>query len=204
MDISVLDTHSARKDISVSDTVFSQDYNSALVHQVVVSYLANARSGTRAQKSRADVRGGGSKPWRQKGTGRARAGSSRSPLWRKGGVTFAAKPQNHAVKVNRKMYCGAVRSILSELLRQGRLVVVEDMLLDSYKTKGLAKKLDSMELDDVLIVTHQFDENLWLASRNLHWVGVCESVRVDPVSLIAFEKTVFTEIALRQMEERLS
>lgn len=204
MEISVFDTQGAKKDISVSDKVFSQDYNSALVHQVIVSYLANARSGTRSQKSRADVSGGGSKPWRQKGTGRARAGSSRSPLWRKGGVTFAARPQSHGKKVNRKMYCGAVRSILSELLRQGRLLVVESIVLDSYKTKGLTNKLNGMGLDDVLIVTHKFDENLWLASRNLHWVDVCESIMVDPVSLVAFEKTVITEAALREVEERLS
>ncbi len=204
MEISVFDQQSSKKDISVSDSVFSVDFNNALIHQVIVSYMACARAGTRSQKSRAEVSGGGSKPWRQKGTGRARAGSIRSPLWRKGGVTFAAKPQSHRKKVNRKMYCGAIRSILSELFRQGRLLVMEDIALDSHKTKELVDKLGSMGLDDVLIVTHKFDKDLWLASRNLHWVDVCESSMVDPVRLVAFEKTILTETALREIEARLS
>jgi large subunit ribosomal protein L4 len=162
--------------LSVSDAAFAREYNEALVHQVVTAYLAGARQGTRAQKTRSEVSGGGKKPWRQKGTGRARAGTIRSPIWRSGGVTFAAKPQDHSQKVNRKMYRAAVRSILSELARQDRLVVVESFDVEVPKTKLLVKQLGDFGLDNVLIVSTEVGENLYLASRTLHGV-MCEMLR---------------------------
>jgi large subunit ribosomal protein L4 len=173
------------------------------VHQVVVAYLAGGRSGTRAQKTRSEVSGGGAKPWRQKGTGRARSGSSRSPIWRGGGITFAARPQDHSQKVNKKMYRGAMRSILSELARQERLVLVEDFAVDTPKTKILVEKLKGMGLNDVLIVTETTGENLYLASRNLEKVNACSVNRADPVSLIAHEKVLMTVGAVRRFEEML-
>lgn len=190
--------------IDVADAIFAADYNEPLIHQVVTAYMAGARQGTRAQKTRAEVRGGGQKPWKQKGTGRARAGTSTSPIWRTGGVTFAAKPQNWQQKVNRKMYRAAMRSILSELLRLNRLEVVESFNVDEPKTKVLIKKLDEMKLDDVLIVDQYPDENLYLSSRNLYRVGVCTADEVNPVSLIGFGKVVMTASALKSIEERLS
>ncbi|MGB0213797.1 50S ribosomal protein L4, partial [Algiphilus sp.] len=162
----------ADKAVEVSETTFGREFNEALVHQVVVAYLAGARQGTRAQKTRAEVRGGGRKPWRQKGTGRARAGSIRSPIWRGGGTTFAARPQDHSQKVNRKMYRGAMRSILSELVRQDRLVVVEQFAAETPKTKALVGQLAALSVSNVLIVTEGMDENLYLASRNLKDVDV--------------------------------
>ncbi len=188
----------------VSDAVFAADYNEALIHQVVTAYMAGARSGTKAQKTRSDVRGGGAKPWRQKGTGRARAGTSRSPIWRSGGVTFAARPRDYGQKVNRKMYKGAMRSILSELVRQERLVAVSEFALTAPKTKELVGKLKDLELKGVLVVTDQPDENLYLAARNLHDVDVCDAVEIDPVSLIGYEKILVTSAALKQLEERLA
>jgi large subunit ribosomal protein L4 len=173
------------------------------VHQAVTSYLAGARQGTRAQKTRAEVSGGGKKPWRQKGTGRARAGTIRSPIWRTGGVTFAAKPQDHSQKLNRKMYRAALRSILSELARQDRLVVVESFDVDQPKTKVLIQKLGEFGVQDVLIVTEEVTENLYLSSRNLHKVDVRDAVGVDPVSLIHFEKVLVTVPALKKIEEML-
>jgi large subunit ribosomal protein L4 len=190
--------------ISVSDVVFGADYKESLIHQVVTAYQAAARSGTRAQKTRSEVRGGGAKPWRQKGTGRARAGTIRSPIWRSGGQTFAAKPQNYEQKVNRKMYRGAIRSILSELLRKERLTVVDSFAIEQPKTKELQGRLDSLNVKDVLIVVDSADENIFLASRNLYHVGVCDVLDVDPVSLIGFERVVITTDALKRLEERLS
>jgi len=193
----------ASKDIEVSEAAFGVSYNEPLVHQVVNAYMAGARSGTRAQKSRAQVSGGGAKPWRQKGTGRARAGSSRGPIWRSGGVTFAAKPKDYSQKVNRKMYRGAMRSIFSELVRQERLVVLDEFGVDAPKTKQLTAKLSQLGLGDVLIVTAEFDENLALAARNLHWITYIDASQINPVSLIAFDKVLITVSALKGIEERL-
>lgn len=204
MELSVLKPGNDTSDtLSVSDAAFAREYNEALVHQVVTAYLAGARQGTRAQKTRSEVRGGGKKPWRQKGTGRARAGTIRSPIWRSGGVTFAAKPQDHSQKVNRKMYRAAVRSILSELARQERLVVVESFDVEMPKTKLLVKQLGDFGLDNVLIVSTEVGENLYLASRNLHGVDVRDVESVDPVSLIAYEKVVVTVDAIKKLEEML-
>lgn len=189
--------------VEVSDAAFGKEFNQDLVHQAVTAYLAGARQGTRAQKTRSEVSGGGKKPWRQKGTGRARAGTIRSPIWRTGGVTFAAKPQDHSQKLNRKMYRAALRSILSELARQERLVVVESFDLDAPKTKSLVKKLGEYGVQDVLIVTEEVTENLYLSSRNLHKVDVRDAVGVDPVSLIRFEKVLVTVPALKKIEEML-
>ena len=190
--------------LQVSETTFGREFNEALIHQVVVAYANGARQGTRAQKSRSEVSGGGKKPWRQKGTGRARAGSIRSPLWRTGGVTFAAKPQDHSQKVNKKMYRAALQSILSELVRQDRLIVVEQFAIDAPKTKDLVAKLKGMELNDVLIVTPEVDENLFLAARNLYKVDVRDVSGLDPVSLIAFDKVLMTAGAVKQIEEMLA
>ncbi len=190
--------------LQVSDAVFGADFKEALVHQVVTAYMAGARAGTKAQKNRSAVRGGGRKPYRQKGTGRARAGTIRSPIWRGGGVTFAAQPRNYAQKVNKKMYRGALRSILSELVRQDRLVVVDEFGVEAPKTKELVGKLKALGLDDVLIVTEQADENLFLAARNLYHVDVRDSDEVDPVSLIGYEKVLMTKDALKKIEERLA
>lgn len=189
--------------VSVSDAAFAREYNEDLVHQVVTAYMAGARQGTRAQKNRAEVSGGGRKPWRQKGTGRARAGTIRSPIWRSGGVTFAAQPQDHSQKVNRKMYRAAMRSILSELARQDRLVVVESLDLEAPKTKLLAKHLGEFGVENVLIVASEVNENLYLASRNLRQVDVRDVAGVDPVSLIAREKVMITVDAVKQIEEML-
>jgi large subunit ribosomal protein L4 len=187
----------------VSDRVFGAEYKPALIHQVVTAYLASGRAGTKAQKNRSAVSGGGAKPYRQKGTGRARAGTSRSPLWRGGGKVFAAQPRDYSQKVNRKMYRGAVRSILSELARQGRVAVVPELSLDSPKTARLVAKLRELGLSDVLILVEGLDENLFLAARNLPGVDVMTAGEVDPVSLIAFESLLATEGAIRKLEERL-
>ena len=189
--------------LEVSEATFGLEFNEALVHQVVVAYAAGARAGTRAQKTRSEVSGGGAKPWRQKGTGRARAGTTRGPIWRSGGVTFAAKPQDHSQKVNRKMYRGAIKSILSELVRQERLVVVENFTVETPKTKELVAKLNGLELKDVLIVTPELDENLFLSARNLYKVDVRDVDGIDPVSLVGFEKVLMTASAVKQLEEML-
>jgi len=189
--------------VSVSDVAFAREFNEALVHQVVTAFMAGARQGTRAQKNRSDVRGGGKKPWRQKGTGRARAGTIRSPIWRGGGLTFAARPQDHSQKVNRKMYRAAMRSIMSELARQDRLVVVESLDLSEPKTKLLVKQLEGYGLDNVLIVAAEINENLYLAARNLHKVDVRDVEAVDPVSLIAYDKVMVTVDAVKKFEEML-
>ena len=190
--------------ISVNESAFGREFNEALVHQVVVAYLAGARTGTKAQKTRAQVSGGGAKPFRQKGTGRARAGSIRSPLWRGGGVVFAATPRDHSQKVNKKMYGGALRSILSELARLERLLVVPSFDVGSPKTKELVRKLGELELDDVLIVTNEVSENLYLASRNLPKVDVRDVHGIDPVSLLRHTHVLMTVDAVRAVEEWLA
>ena len=202
MELKLLDAPS-EKAVDVSDEAFAREYNEPLVHQVVTAYLATGRRGTKAQKDRAQVRGGGAKPWRQKGTGRARAGTIRSPIWRSGGRTFAARPRSYKQKVNRKMYRGAMASLLSELIRQERLLLVESFSLDAPKTKALVTKLREMDIPDALIVLEGFDENVYLASRNLPNVGMLEVSAVDPVSLLRYEKTVMTVAALRRLEEKL-
>ncbi len=190
--------------VEISDAAFAREFNEALVHQVVVAHMAGARQGTRAHKNRSAVRGGGRKPWRQKGTGRARAGTIRSPIWRSGGVTFAARPQDHSVKVNRKMYRGALRCIVSELIRQERLVAVDTFNVDAPKTKSLLTQLKSLELSSVLIITEEVDENLYLASRNVKGIDVRDVQAVDPVSLISHDKVLFTVGALKKLEEALA
>lgn len=200
MELVIKDTNGA---LQVSETTFGREYNEALVHQVVVAYANAGRQGTRAQKNRSDVSGGGKKPWRQKGTGRARAGSIRSPLWRSGGVTFAARPQDHSQKVNRKMYRAALKSIFSELVRQDRLIVVNDFSVEQPKTKALVAKLKEMDLKDVLIVKKDVDENLYLASHNLYKVDVRDVAGIDPVSLIRFDKVLITADAVKEVEESL-
>ena len=204
MELSVLKPGNAEAGkVSVSDVTFAREYNEDLVHQVVTAYMAGARQGTRAQKNRAAVSGGGKKPWRQKGTGRARAGTIRSPIWRAGGVTFAAQPQDHSQKVNRKMYRAALRSIMSELARQERLVVVESLDVEEPKTKLLAKQLGEYGVDNVLIVSAEVGENLYLAARNLHKVDVRDVDGIDPVSLIGHEKVMVTVDAVKKFEEML-
>jgi large subunit ribosomal protein L4 len=193
----------SKKTLELADSAFTRDFNEALVHQVVTAYLAAGRSGTRAQKTRSDVRGGGAKPWRQKGTGRARAGTSRSPLWRSGGVTFAARPQSYKQKVNKKMYRIAISSILSELVRQERLIVVEALKLDTHKTKDFKQRLDALGLQDVLVVTDAEDKNLSLASRNLHLVDVCTSAQINPVDLMRNQKVLMTADAVKAVEGML-
>jgi large subunit ribosomal protein L4 len=190
--------------VDVADVAFGAEYNKPLVHQVVTAYLAGARAGTKAQKNRSAVRGGGAKPWNQKGTGRARAGTIRSPIWVGGGRTFAAQPRNHEQKVNKKMYRAALRSMLSELVRQDRLVVVESLELEAPKTKLLATRLKELDLTSVLILNEAFDEKVFLAARNLPKVGICDAASMDPVVLIRFEKVLVTLPALKLIEERLS
>ncbi|RDH85585.1 MAG: 50S ribosomal protein L4 [endosymbiont of Escarpia spicata] len=204
MDLNVTSAGGDAQTIQVSDDVFGAAYNEGLVHQVVTAHMAAARAGTKAQKNRAAVRGGGAKPWRQKGTGRARSGTIRSPIWRSGGVTFAASPRNFAQKVNRKMYRGAIRSILSELVRQERFVAVNEFAVSAPKTKELAGKLKEMNLKDVLVVAENPDENLYLAARNLYGVDVRDVNEIDPVSLVAYEKVLMTEGAVKKIEERLA
>ncbi|MBJ7556341.1 50S ribosomal protein L4 [Marinomonas spartinae] len=190
--------------VEVSEVTFAREYNEALVHQVVTAYLAGARQGSRAQKTRSEVAGGGRKPWKQKGSGRARAGTIRSPLWRSGGVTFAAKPQDHSQKVNKKMYRAAMRTIWSELVRQDRLVVVEELKLDAPKTKLFKAKMAELNVENALVVSHDLDDNLFLAARNIPNVDVRDAASIDPVSLIAYDKVLVTVGALKQVEETLA
>lgn len=190
--------------VELSESTFGRQFNEALVHQVVVAYMAGARQGTRAQKTRSEVNGGGRKPYRQKGTGRARAGTIRSPIWRGGGVTFANKTQDFSQKVNRKMYRGAMQSILSELIRQDRLLVTEDFAVDSPKTKQVQALLNEFALDNVLIVVEDVDDNLYLGTRNLRNVDVIDVQGVNPVNLIGFDKVLFTVGALKKAEELLA
>lgn len=194
----------SKKAVDVSETTFGRQFNEALVHQVVVAFMAGARQGNRAQKNRSDVQGGGRKPYRQKGTGRARAGTIRSPIWRGGGVTFANRPQDFSQKVNRKMYRGAMQSILSELIRQDRLVVTQDFSVEAPKTKEVAQRLKALDLENVLVVVEEVDENLYLGSRNLRSVAVTDVEGVNPVNLIGFDKVLFTVGALKKAEEMLA
>ena len=190
--------------VDVAEVAFGADFNEALVHQVVTAFLAGSRAGTKAQKNRAAVRGGGAKPYRQKGTGRARAGTIRSPIWVGGGRTFAAKPRKFDQKVNKKMFRGALRSVFSELVRQDRLVVTEEISVKAPRTRELAGMLKKLGLDHVLIVNEAFDENVFLSARNLKDVGICDAGSVDPVVLMRFEKVLITLPALKLIEERLS
>lgn len=191
------------KSIEVSEVAFGREFNEPLVHQVVVALMAGARAGTKKQKTRAEVRGGGAKPWKQKGTGRARAGTIRSPLWRKGGVIFAAVPRDHSQKVNKKMYRGAMSSILSELVRQDRLRVVNEFVVEQPKTKVLLEKLKDLNLGRVLIVVDKLDDNLYLSARNLPDVAVKESSGVNPVQLLKYDHVLMTVEAIRKLEEVL-
>ena len=191
------------KAVDISESTFGRQFNEALVHQVVIAYMAGTRQGSRAQKTRSEVNGGGRKPFRQKGTGRARAGTIRSPIWRGGGVTFAAKPKDHSQKVNKKMFRGAMQSILSELIRQDRLVVTEDFIVDAPKTKQVQAKLKELNLENVLVVVEEVDNNLYLGARNLRNVDVIDVQGVNPVNLIGFEKVLFTVGALKKAEEML-
>ncbi len=204
MELNIATPEGSKGTVSVSELAFGREFNQDLVHQAVVAYMAGARQGTKAQKTRSEVSGGGKKPWRQKGTGRARAGTIRSPLWRSGGVTFAAKPQDHKQKLNKKMYRAAMRCIVSELHRQDRLIVVDAFDIDEPKTKLLAAKLVEYKLEDTLIVSDELSQNLYLASRNLHKVDVRDVQGLDPVSLIRFEKVVITVPALKKLEEALA
>jgi large subunit ribosomal protein L4 len=192
------------KTIEASEQAFGREFNEALVHQVVTAYMAGGRAGTKRQLSKAEVRGGGIKPWKQKGGGRARAGSIRSPIWVGGGRAFAARPRDFSQKVNRKMYRGAISSLLSELVRLDRLTVVESFALEAPKTKLLATKLKELGLNDVLIVVEAFDEKLELASRNLLGVTVLPVTAVDPVSLVRHERVLATVGAIRMLEEKLA
>jgi large subunit ribosomal protein L4 len=201
MDIAI---HNSTKKVSVSDDAFGASFNEALVHQLVVSYMAAARAGTKAQKNRAAVSGGGAKPWKQKGTGRARAGTIRSPIWRSGGVTFAAAPRDHSVKLNRKMYRVGMRSLVSELLRQDRLMVIDQLGVTEPKTRVMQARLQELGVDNVLVLTDGLDSAVYLAARNLPHVHVMDIAIVDPVSLIRQEKVVIDEAALKRLEERLS
>lgn len=190
--------------LAVSDEVFGQPYKEALVHQIVTAYFAGARQGTKAQKTRAEVRGGGAKPWKQKGMGRARAGTTRGPLWRSGGRAFAARPRSYDQKVNRKMYRGAMCSILSELIRQERLMVVDQLEVQEKKTKALVAILGRFGLNDVLLLSDDVSDALYLSTRNLHWVGLADVEAVDPALLISFAKVVVSQAAVTRLQEQLS
>jgi len=190
--------------VDVAESAFGAKFNEPLVHQVVTAFLAGGRAGTKAQKNRSAARGGGAKPWRQKGTGRARAGTIRSPIWVGGGRTFAAKPRDYSQKVNKKMYKAALRSVVSELVRQDRLIITDSIEMKAPKTKELAGMLKKLELDNVLIVNEAFDEKVFLSARNLPDVGICDAASIDPVVLMRFEKVLMTMPALKLIEERLS
>ena len=187
----------------VSDGIFARNYNESLVHQITTAYMAAGRSGTQAQKNRSAVRGGGKKPWKQKGTGRARAGTSRGPIWRSGGVTFASQPRSYAQKVNKKMYKGSISVILSELLRTDRLKIVSEFDITEPKTKNITTIMNSLNIKDALLMTDELDENLYLSSRNLYHVGVCDTQSIDPVSLIGYDNVVMTKAALKKVESML-
>ncbi len=201
MDISI---HNSSDKVSVSDEAFCADFNETLVHQLVVSYMSAARAGTKAQKTRSDVRGGGAKPFRQKGTGRARAGTIRSPLWRSGGVTFAARPRDYSKKVNKKMYRAGMRSIVSELLRQDRLVVVEALKIDEPKTKLMVALLKDLGVEKGLLITDGLESNVYLAARNIPNLMVMDVAIVDPLNLVRHDKVVIDQAALKKLEERLA
>jgi large subunit ribosomal protein L4 len=192
------------KSIEVSDRTFGARLNEPLIHQVLTAFRAKKRSGSKAQKNRAAARGGGAKPWRQKGTGRARVGTIRSPIWVGGGRAFAAQPRDYSQKVNRKMYQAAMRSMLSELLREDRLIVVDSMAMDKPKTRDLVARLKELQLDHVLVLVDQYDDNLCLAARNLGWVDVLDLREVNPLSLLRYDKVLATAAAVKGLEERLS
>lgn len=204
LQVPALNAQDAAGTVEVNETVFGQSYNETLIHQLVVRYMAGARAGTKAQKTRSDVSGGGAKPWRQKGTGRARSGTSRGPIWRTGGVTFAARPRNYEQKLNKKMFRVGIRSILSELLRKDRLVVSSDVIPATPKTKELNAKLKAIDAKRILIVVDTIDENLALASRNIPYVQVSEAANLNPVLLVSADKVIATPTALKQLEERLA
>ena len=201
MDLAI---HNSKKTVSVSDDAFAASFNEKLVHQLVVSYMAAARAGTKAQKTRSEVGGGGAKPWRQKGTGRARAGTIRSPLWRSGGVTFAATPRDYGKKLNRKMYRVGMRSLVSELVRQDRLIVIDQLGISEPRTKLMKARLDELGVQDALVLTDGLDSAVYLAARNLPKVQVMDIAIVDPVSLVGAQNVVIDEAALKKLEERLS
>ncbi|SEQ88899.1 large subunit ribosomal protein L4 [Solimonas aquatica] len=192
--------HNSTNTLSVSDAVFGAEYNEPLIHQVVTAYMAAGRAGTKAQLAKGEVSGGGKKPWKQKGTGRARAGSIRSPIWRGGGKTFAAVPRDHSQKVNRKMYRGALRSIVAELARQNHLIVVDTFPVEAAKTKALAARLAELGVQDLLIVTGELDKNLFLSARNLPHVAVCDVEALNPVALLRHEKVLITADAVKKLE----
>ncbi len=194
----------AASKLSVSDALFATEFNEPLIHQVVTAYMAEGRQGTKAQKNRSDVSGGGAKPWRQKGTGRARAGTIRSPLWRSGGVTFAARPRDHSQKVNKRMYKKAMQSILSELVRQERLIVVKELSFAEPKTKLLVEQLKELNLSKALIVVDSEDTNLLMSARNIPHINVVLATKVDPVSLVGAQKILMTVDAVKKIEERLA
>ncbi len=196
-------TKDTKQKLELSDIVFSQDYNESLVHQVVVTYLNNARSGNSAQKTRSEVRGGGRKPWSQKGSGRARAGSIRSPIWRSGGVTFASKKRDYTQKLNKKMYKGAIRSIISELCRTDNLHIVSDFQCESLKTKDFHSKMSKIGYSNALVVMDEIGENEYLASRNLYNFDVCDVISLNPITLLSHDKVLITESAIRKIEEQL-
>ena len=199
-----LQIHNSKETITVSDAVFGLEYKESLIHQLVTAYMAAGRAGTKAQKNRSAVRGGGAKPWNQKGTGRARAGTSRGPLWRSGGATFAAQPRDYTQKLNRKMYRAGIRSMLSELNRQQRLLVVEDITVDAPKTKQMSAKLADLGVAKTLIVTETGDEKLYLAARNLAYVEITDVSGMNPVNLVRYDHVVVTVGAVRAIEEALS
>ena len=203
LNISAPGTGLSKEAVNLSEVTFGREYNEALIHQVVVAYMATGRQGTKSLKTRSEVRGGGAKPYRQKGTGRARAGTIRSPIWRGGGQTFAAKPRDYYQKVNKKMYRGAMRSILSELIRQDRIVVTNDFSIEGPKTKQVQSLLKDLALEDVLIVVEEVDDNLYLGARNLKNVEVVDVQGINPVTLIRCKKVLFTVGALKKVEEVL-
>jgi large subunit ribosomal protein L4 len=189
--------------VSVSDEVFDRDYNEGLIHQAVVSYMAAARSGTSAQKTRSEVSGGGAKPWRQKGTGRARAGTIRSPIWRSGGITFASKTRDYTKKINKKMYRAAIRSIFSKLIKEDRLIVVNKLDLSEPKTKLMSQRLVELGVDDALLVTNELNSNVFLASRNIKNISAIDASAINPLDLVSFKKVVIELDALKAVEGRL-
>ncbi len=204
LQIPVINDQDSANAVNVAEQIFGQEFNETLVHQMVVRHLAGARAGTKAQKNRSAVAGGGAKPWRQKGTGRARAGTLSSPIWRSGGVTFAAQPRSFSQKINKKMYKVGIRSIFSELLRQDRLVVSDEMLPVTPKTKDLVAKLSSVDAKRVLILTDDLTDNLILASRNIPYVEVSTVSALNPVTLVSADKVIATSVAVKQIEERLA
>ncbi|AZR82884.1 50S ribosomal protein L4 [Thiomicrospira sp. S5] len=205
MDLKLIELASGKEAgaVKVSDDVFGVEFNESLVHQVVNAYMAGARSGTKGQKNRSAVSGGGAKPWAQKGSGRARAGTTRSPVWVGGGRAFPGHNRDFSQKVNKKMYRGAMKSIFSELVRTDRLVVVDDFKVEAPKTKEFVAKLATLDLKDALVITEGFDEYLYLSARNLYHADVCDVASIDPVSLVGFKSIVVTQGAVKQLEEKL-